>query len=198
MDRDHPRPARARRSGRGAHSRDPDKARGAFGKLNRLENSPTRLDNPQDLADPSRNPHGLHRDGNDRNKKHLAADRDINAAAGRLSIEQVTPPIGAHRLGGLTSDADQPPTPTNRRLDGDPVLDNQSRNLLGVVTRNHARGTRLADIERRPAPVAHPFMALIDHRDVAEAGMRILADSALWGVHHDVTGPAPMSVAWTA
>ena len=36
-------------------------------------------------------------------------------------------------------------------------------------------------------------MALIDHRDVAEAGMRVLADSALWGVHHDVTGPVPMS-----
>ena len=36
-------------------------------------------------------------------------------------------------------------------------------------------------------------MALIDHRDVAEAGMRVLADSALWGAHHDVTGPVPMS-----
>ena len=36
-------------------------------------------------------------------------------------------------------------------------------------------------------------MALIDHRDVAEAGVRVLTDPALWGAHHDLTGPAPMS-----
>src|SRR5262249_57564466 len=36
-------------------------------------------------------------------------------------------------------------------------------------------------------------MALIDHRDVAEAGLRVLTDPALWGAHHDLTGPAPMS-----
>ena len=35
--------------------------------------------------------------------------------------------------------------------------------------------------------------ALIDHRDVAEAGVRVLIDPALWGAHHDLTGPAPMS-----
>src|SRR5262249_59903982 len=36
-------------------------------------------------------------------------------------------------------------------------------------------------------------MALIDHRDAAEAGVRVLTDPALWGTHHDLTGPAPMS-----
>jgi len=36
-------------------------------------------------------------------------------------------------------------------------------------------------------------MAVIDHRDVAEAGLRVLTDPALWGVHHALTGPAPMS-----
>jgi uncharacterized protein YbjT (DUF2867 family) len=36
-------------------------------------------------------------------------------------------------------------------------------------------------------------MALIDHRDAAEAGLRVLTDPALWGAHHDLTGPAPMS-----
>jgi hypothetical protein len=36
-------------------------------------------------------------------------------------------------------------------------------------------------------------MALIDHRDVPEAGLRELTDRALWGTHHDLTGPAPMS-----
>jgi NAD(P)H dehydrogenase (quinone) len=36
-------------------------------------------------------------------------------------------------------------------------------------------------------------MALIDHRDVAEAGLRVLTDPALWGAHHDLTGPALIS-----
>jgi uncharacterized protein YbjT (DUF2867 family) len=36
-------------------------------------------------------------------------------------------------------------------------------------------------------------MALIDHRDVAEAGVRVLTDPALWDSHHDLTGPTPMS-----
>ena len=36
-------------------------------------------------------------------------------------------------------------------------------------------------------------MALIDHRDAAEAGLRVLTEPALWGAHHDLTGPAPMS-----
>jgi hypothetical protein len=35
--------------------------------------------------------------------------------------------------------------------------------------------------------------ALIDHRDVAEAGLRVLVDPALWGAHHELTGPAPMT-----
>jgi NAD(P)H dehydrogenase (quinone) len=36
-------------------------------------------------------------------------------------------------------------------------------------------------------------MALIDHRDVAEAGLRVLTDPTLWGAHHDLTGPVRMS-----
>jgi len=36
-------------------------------------------------------------------------------------------------------------------------------------------------------------MALIDHRDAAEAGVRVLTDPALWGAHHDLTGPVSMS-----
>jgi uncharacterized protein YbjT (DUF2867 family) len=36
-------------------------------------------------------------------------------------------------------------------------------------------------------------MALIDHRDAAEAGLRVLTDPALWGAHHDLTGPVPIS-----
>ena len=36
-------------------------------------------------------------------------------------------------------------------------------------------------------------VALIDHRDAAEAGLHVLTDPALWGTHHDLTGPTPMS-----
>ena len=39
----------------------------------------------------------------------------------------------------------------------------------------------------------HGRMALIDHRDAAEAGLRVFTDPALWGAHHEVTGPVPMS-----
>ena len=36
-------------------------------------------------------------------------------------------------------------------------------------------------------------MALIDHRDAAEAGLRVLTNPALWGAHHDLTGPVLLS-----
>ena len=36
-------------------------------------------------------------------------------------------------------------------------------------------------------------MALIDHRDAAEGGLRVLTDPALWGAHHDLAGPVRMS-----
>src|SRR5215469_11159161 len=32
-------------------------------------------------------------------------------------------------------------------------------------------------------------VALADHRDVAEAAVRVLTDRATWGTHHDLTGP---------
>src|SRR5690349_15014535 len=36
-------------------------------------------------------------------------------------------------------------------------------------------------------------MALIDHRDAAAAGLHVLTDPALWGAHHELTGPVAMS-----
>jgi NAD(P)H dehydrogenase (quinone) len=36
-------------------------------------------------------------------------------------------------------------------------------------------------------------VALVDHRDVAEAAVRVLADPATWGTHHDLTGPSLLS-----
>ena len=36
-------------------------------------------------------------------------------------------------------------------------------------------------------------MALINHHDAAEAGLRVLTDPTLWGSHHELTGPVAMS-----
>jgi uncharacterized protein YbjT (DUF2867 family) len=36
-------------------------------------------------------------------------------------------------------------------------------------------------------------VALMDHRDVAEAGLHVLTDPMLWDTHHDLTGPVPLS-----
>jgi uncharacterized protein YbjT (DUF2867 family) len=36
-------------------------------------------------------------------------------------------------------------------------------------------------------------VALVDHRDVAEAVVRILTDPTTWGAHHDLTGPVQLS-----
>ena len=36
-------------------------------------------------------------------------------------------------------------------------------------------------------------VALADHRDVAEAAVRVLTDPATWGTHHDLTGPRLLS-----
>jgi NAD(P)H dehydrogenase (quinone) len=36
-------------------------------------------------------------------------------------------------------------------------------------------------------------VAVADHRDVAEAAVRVLTDPATWGIHHDLTGPRLLS-----
>jgi NAD(P)H dehydrogenase (quinone) len=36
-------------------------------------------------------------------------------------------------------------------------------------------------------------MALIDHRDTADAAARVLTDPTIWGQHHDLTGPRQVS-----
>lgn len=36
-------------------------------------------------------------------------------------------------------------------------------------------------------------VALVDHRDVAEAAVRVLTDPATWGGHYDLTGPSLLS-----
>jgi NAD(P)H dehydrogenase (quinone) len=172
--------------------RDPDKARRAFGERDRLHIRPTRLDDPRDLAgafDGIRTVFiAMGSIGIEGELQRIA----INAAARISSIEQVT------RLSVL----------------------NASPDSLGINQRAHhsidqfASSTAVPYSTIRPAifsasllSAAHEVrasrtwtglagtgrMALIDHRDAAAAGLRVLTDRALWGAHHDLTGPVPMS-----
>ena len=65
---------------------------------------------------------------------------------------------------------------------GDPVAalvrdPDKARRAFGEPDGLHIRPTRLDDPR--------------DH--AAEAGLRVLTDPALWGAHHDLTGPVPLS-----
>ena len=116
----------------------------------------------------------------------------INAAAGISSIEQVT------RLSVLNTSADS--LGINQRAHDSidqfasstavpystirPAIFSASLLAAAREVRASRTWTGLAGSGR---------MALIDHRDAAEAGLRVLTDPALWGAHHDLTGPVPLS-----
>jgi uncharacterized protein YbjT (DUF2867 family) len=117
----------------------------------------------------------------------------INAAARLPSIEQLT------RLTVLSTSADSLAINQRAHYSIDhyafstevpystirPTIFSAS---LLAATREEVRASRtwtgLADRGR---------MALIDHRDAAEAGVRVLTEPALWGAQHDLTGPELMS-----
>src|SRR5690349_24605278 len=172
--------------------RDPDKARRAFGEPSGLHIRPTRLDDPRDLAGALDGVGAVFIAMGSIGIEGVLQRVAINAAARIASIEQVT------RLAVLNTSADS----------------------LGINQRAHysidqfASSTAVPYSTIRPAifsasllAAAHEVrasrtwtglagsgrMALIDHRDVAEAGVRVLTDPALWDRHHDLTGPAPMS-----
>ena len=116
----------------------------------------------------------------------------INTAAGIGSIEQVT------RLSVLNTSADSLGINQRAHYSIDqfasstavpystirPAIFSVSLLAAAREVRTSRRWTGLADSGR---------MALIDHRDAAEAGLRVLTDPALWNAHHDVTGPVLMS-----
>ena len=159
--RDRPRLARARRCSRRARSRP--------------RQSPPRLRRARRAAHPChaprrparhcpgirRDPHGVHRDGIDRDRGRPSADRDQRCRRNLLD-RAGHPPIGAQHLGGLPWD--QPASPRQhrpvRRLDRSTVLDDPPRDLLGIAARRGARGARVAHLDRprrqRPHGVDRP------------------------------------------
>jgi uncharacterized protein YbjT (DUF2867 family) len=172
--------------------RDPDKAARAFGATMGLRIRHARLDDPHELADA------------------FDGARTLFIAMGSIGFEGVLQRIA------ITAAARTPSMQQVTRLS---VL-NASANSLGINQRAHdsidqfAVSTAVPYSTIRPAIFSASLlaaasevracrrwtglagngrMALIDYRDVAEAGVRVLTDAALWGTHHDLTGPAPMS-----
>ena len=172
--------------------RDPGKARRAFGEPGGLHIRPTRLDDPRDLTEAFDGIRAVFIAMGSVGIEGVLQRIAINTAAGIGSIEQVT------RLSVL----------------------NTSAGSLGINQRAHHSIDQFASSTAVPYSTIRPAifsasllaaarevrasrtwtglagsgrMALIDHRDAAKAGLRVLTDPALWGAHHDLTGPAPMS-----
>lgn len=172
--------------------RDPDKARRIFGEHDGLRIRPTRLDDPRDVInafDGIRTVFiAMGSIGIEGVLQHIA----INAAAGISSIEQVTRvsvlnasagSLGINQRGHYSIDqfaaSTAVPYSTIR-----PAIFSASMLSASREVRASRTWTGLAGSGR---------MALIDHRDAAKAGLRVLTDPALWNAHHDLTGPLPMS-----
>jgi NAD(P)H dehydrogenase (quinone) len=172
--------------------RDPDKARRAFGEPDGLHIRPTRLDDPRDLT------------------KAFDGIRTVFIAMGSIGIEGVLQRIAISAAAGISS------IEQVTRLS---VL-NTSADSLGINQRAHYSIDQFASSTAVPYSTIRPAifsasllaaapeirasrtwtglagsgrMALIDHRDAAEAGVRVLTDPALWGAHHELTGPVSMS-----
>jgi uncharacterized protein YbjT (DUF2867 family) len=172
--------------------RDPDKARRAFGDPGGLRIRLTRLDDPRDLV------------------KAFDGIRTVFIAMGSVGIEGVIQRIS------ISAAAASPSIEQVTRLS---VL-NTSADSLGINQRAHYSIDQFAYANAVPYSTIRPAifsasllaaarevrasrtwsgladsgrMALIDHRDVAEAGLHVLTDAALWHAHHDLTGPTPMS-----
>ncbi len=172
--------------------RDPDKARRAFGEPDGLQIRHARLDDPRDLT------------------QALDGIRRVFIAMGSVGIEGVLQRIAVNTAAGITS------IEQVTRLS---VL-NASADSLGINQRAHDSIDQLASSTGVPYSTIRPSifssslltaapevraartwtglagsgrMALIDHRDAAEAGVHVLTDPSLWGAHHDLTGPVSMS-----
>jgi len=172
--------------------RDADKARRVFGEPDGLQIRPTRLDDPRDLTEAFDGIRTVFIAMGSIGLEGALQRIAINVAARSSSIQQVT------RLSVLNASAaslginqrahhsiDQfalstaVPYSTIR-----PAIFSASLLAAAREVRTSRTWTGLAGSGR---------MALIDHRDAAEAGRRVLTEPALWGAPHDLTGPACMS-----
>ena len=130
--------------------RDPGKARRAFGDPGGLHIRPrslmTRATSPTNLTGSATCSSRWDQSGS---RASCNGSRST-PPPGIPSIEQVTRPLGAQHLDGLTGD--QPASPLQHRpvrlLDRSAVLDDPARDLLGVAARRRKRGARNAHLDR--------------------------------------------------
>jgi uncharacterized protein YbjT (DUF2867 family) len=172
--------------------RDPEKARRTFGEPDGLHIRLTRLDDPRDLTEALDGIRTLFIAMGAVGIEGVIQRIAVNAAARVSSIEQVT------RLSVLNTSADSLGLNQRAHFSIDqfatstavpystirPAIFSASLLAAAPEVRASRTWTGLAGTGR---------MALIDHRDAAEAGVHVLTDRALWGAHHDLTGPVPMS-----
>ena len=172
--------------------RDVDKAHRVLGEPDGLHVRLTRLDDPRDVTEA------------------LDGIRTVFIAMGSVGVEGVLQRIAINTAAEVSS------IEQVSRLS---VL-NASASSLGINQRAHYSIDQFANSTAVPYSTIRPAifsasllaaapevrasrtwtglagtgrMALIDHRDAAEAAVHVLTEPALWGGHHDLTGPASMS-----
>jgi NAD(P)H dehydrogenase (quinone) len=175
-----------------AFVRNRDEARRAFGEPEGLEVRPVRLDEPREVTEALDGVRALFIAMGSVGVQGVLQRIAINAAAGISSIEQVTrvsvlnASAGSRGINQRAHDSiDQfaasvgVPYSTIR-----PAIFSLSLLAAAHEVRSSRTWTGLADRGRA---------ALMDHRDAAEVGLRVLTDRELWDAHHEVTGPVAMS-----
>jgi uncharacterized protein YbjT (DUF2867 family) len=172
--------------------RDPDKARRAFRERDGLHIRLTRLDDPRDLAEALDGVHAVFIAMGSVGIEGVLQRIAINTAAGISSVEQVT------RLSVLNASADSLGINQRAHYSIDEVASSTSVPYSTIRPAIFSAALLAAAPEVRASRTwtglaGSGRMALIDHRDVADAGVRVLTNPALWGTHHDLTGPVPMS-----
>src|SRR3984893_969412 len=172
--------------------RDADEAYRVFGETRGLRIRRTRLDDPRDLTDALRGIHTVFIAMGSIGIEGVLQRIVITAAAGMSSIEQVP------RLSVLNTSADSIGINQRAHYSIDQFASSTavpySTIRPSIVSASLLAAAREVRASRTWTGLAGSGrMALIDHRDAAAAGLRVLTDPALWGAHHDLTGPVPLS-----
>ncbi|MFF2524388.1 NmrA family NAD(P)-binding protein [Streptomyces liangshanensis] len=172
--------------------RDPGKARSAFGEPDGLTVRATRVQDPAELAGAldgiSRVFVAMGSIGYEAVIQRIV----VNVSAGIPSIEQVT------RLSVLNTSADSRGINQRGHYSVDAFAASTgvrySTVRPAVFSASMLAGAPEIRASRTWSGLAdHGRVALIDHRDVAEAAVRVLTDRSLWDAHHALTGPEPLS-----
>jgi uncharacterized protein YbjT (DUF2867 family) len=171
--------------------RDPDKARQLFGNDPRLEIIPARLDDPAAVA------------------AGLTGSATAFLAMGSIGIEanlqriaiQAAATSGLRQLVRLSVfNAGPGSLGINQRAHWSIDLAAQTAGIPyatlrpSIFSASVLAGAPEIKASRTWTGVAGTGrVALTDHRDVADAAVRVLTDPSTWGQHHDLTGPRQVS-----